>query len=160
MSFLTISTSDIMMEAATFRVTGRTFPPTIATHMLLTLIWAKSSWHFCVHTKHSFQRDSALLLCCCKHVFLLVQIWEIIQIQDKYNATMACIATYRVFVMLTKVPYLQFHREASIVIWIRDFHLFNILFNFEAYVCQIFAMLMGTGLRCYITTYQDIWRWL
>jgi hypothetical protein len=29
---------------------------------------------------------------------------------------MACIATYGVFVMLTKVPYLQFHREASNVI--------------------------------------------
>jgi hypothetical protein len=88
------------------------------------------------------------------------QIWEIIQIQDKYNATMACVATYGVFVMLTKVSYLQFHEETLNVIWIHDFHLFNILFNFEAYVCQLFTMLMGMGLRCYITTYHNIWRWL
>jgi hypothetical protein len=36
--------------------------------------------------------------------------------KDKYDAIMACIATYRVFVMVTKVLSFQYHQETSNVI--------------------------------------------
>jgi hypothetical protein len=38
-------------------------------------------------------------------------------------------------------------------------YLFYILLNFEAYICQIFTLLMEMGLKWYITTYQDMLEW-